>query len=172
MSDREFTLALNVCQAYRSKSINFRGEYLDKNFRFLLQEKNCEGEVRKYSLDTRFDGQGFQSSHPVPYIREFETHTQGHLGRICSHIMQGERGPAGFLDRESEATQITFTPQDSSEHYRVRIGERKILSFQVNLDPASPMLGANTRTTLWEVCEQSGWPPDYSELIQLLQVPD
>ena len=168
MNNEEFTLALNICQAYRSKNVNFKGEYLDEIFHFDLHRRSCQGEVRKYSVDARFEGSGFEASASESYISEFETHNQGHLAGICTNIMKGERGrgPAS-----GASTKIMFTPKDPRDHYRVKTVDGRIIGFRVNLDHSSPMVGVNTHTTVRQSCQKAD-AQAYSEWVQLLRMPD
>ena len=175
MTDEEFSLALNICQAYRTKTVNFKGEHLNKIFYLTLKEKSCTGESSQYSLGILFDGEHFVSPTSQAYIGGFQTHQQGFLARPCRYILQGERlrNPTHFSLDNGQKIEITFAPKSLGKHYWVRLGKagEKIFYFQVNLDHSSPMVGTNTKSILLQACD--AYPSmKYSELNQQLQQPN
>ena len=174
MNDAEFTLAFNICQAYRTKSVNFKGEYLNKTFNLALEGRNCHGDHSQYTLGVHFDGNDFFSPTEQPYIGGFETHEQGHLALLCQHLLKGEklRNPAILSLSDSQNMEVTFTPGRAQGHYLIRVGKGKTFRYQVNLDHSSPMVGTNTQTTLRQSCDPSSGPLEYSELVQFLQGPN
>lgn len=131
MSEAAFVRAMEVCLAYRKKSVNFRGELLGSSFKFFVRQQSCAGKVTRGTVDSRLRSPAsdtsmiFTAESRLPYVDTVQTHNSGYLAQTCPRIIKGERiyNPTYVKNGISEV-EITFLTEGEF-HYLLRFFKEK-----------------------------------------------
>lgn len=166
-SDAEKNIAIRICYAFRSKNTNFRANFLEQDFRFLLTERTCTGQENADTLTTTLKAplasgpmifDGFSS---IDYYKQVQTDKDGVLSAVCNNLLQGGN-PQRTILSGNDMIEISFftsvldrivvrTASKVGSSYVVNEEER----FTVNTDSASAGLkiGEITLASREKTCE-------------------
>ena len=112
-SDAEKNIAIRTCYAFRSKNTNFRANFLEQEFRFLLTDRTCNGNENVDTLTTTLKAplasgpmifDGFSS---ISYYKDVQTDKDGVLSAVCNNLLQGGN-PQRTILSGNEMIEISF----------------------------------------------------------------
>ncbi len=165
-SDDEKNIAIRICYALRSKNTNFRANFLDTDFRFLLTERDCNGQESINNITAQLRSQGandqmvFSGLDPSKHFVNVLTDQDGIISGLCANLLQGGTPQRSIL---SGNELISFSFYATAQDYVIRrvankVGESFIINkeerYKILTDAASSGLkiGKVSLVTRDETC--------------------
>lgn len=178
LSDSELAVALRICYAFRSKKTEFRANKINSAFSFEVKYRACGDtlfrptEVIDTTLKQVFESSPmiYDASSELRYLKEVQTHMDGHLSEICDQVIKGET-PLNVEETSlSEIRQFQFT-STLGDGYQINYAKRastnvsdydvyKIEKYKVltNSSVSGDLLGLVSEFERFEECSGSNDP--------------
>lgn len=164
-SDEEKNTAIRICYALRSKNTNFRANFLDQDFRFLVTERDCDGEEVNNTITAQLKSQGsndqmvFIGLDSSKHFTNVITDQDGPISGLCTNLLQGGNPQRSIL---SGNDLISFSFYATAQDFMIRrvaskVGESFIINkeerFKILTDASSGLkIGKVSLATKDETC--------------------
>ncbi|MBK25159.1 MAG: hypothetical protein CME70_14290 [Halobacteriovorax sp.] len=151
-SDDEKNTAIRICYALRSKNTNFRANFLDQDFRFLITERDCDGEEANSTITAQLKGQSsndqmiYSGLDSSKHFANVITDQDGPMSGLCSSLLQGGNPQRSIL---SGNDLVSFSFYATSQDFMIRRVANKVgEGFIINLEERYTILTDPTSSGL------------------------